>query len=314
MDVTSKNATYMRVIERYDGQRLDNFLFRELKGVPRSRVYRLIRRGEVRVNKKRCKPDLKINSGDEVRIPPITVNSEHRIARISNNLAEMLTESVLYESEHLLVINKPAGLSVHGGTGVRLSLIDALRQIKNGWSELELAHRLDRDTSGCLVLSKKPNILKELQEIFKLKSIEKRYLMLVHGCWPKDLIKVEAPLQKNEISSGERIVKVVANGKKSETRFELLETLTNCSLIEASPITGRTHQIRVHCQYVGYPIVGDQKYGPKACPEPLKRIKKLCLHASRIRFSEPESNRPLDIEAPIDKFFSSVLEKIKINK
>ena len=125
---------------------------------------------------------------------------------------------------------------------------------------------------------------------------------------------MEAPLQKNEISSGERIVKVVASGKKSETRFELLETLTNCSLIEASPITGRTHQIRVHCQYVGYPIIGDQKYGPKACPEPLKRIKKLCLHASRIRFSEPESNRPLNIEAPIDKFFSSVLDKIKINQ
>ena len=309
----SKQVTVVSILERYDGQRLDNFLIRELKGVPRSRVYRLIRRGEIRVNKKRCKPDFKLSSGDKLRLPPISITSEPRILPVSVNLAKMLTESVLYESDYLVIINKPAGLSVHGGTGVRLSLIDALRQIKSDWSGLELAHRLDRDTSGCLIIAKKPKILKELQNLFKQKLVEKSYLLLVHGCWPKELIKVLAPLQKNEISSGERIVKVTSDGKKAETRFKLLERHAHSSLIEANPVTGRTHQIRVHCQYVGHPIIGDQKYGSHSGVEHLKNIKTLCLHASCVRFFEPESGRRLEIEAPIDKYFLGSLEKIKIS-
>ena len=311
MGVTNKEVTIIRILQRYEGQRLDNFLFRELKGVPRSRVYRLIRRGEVRVNKKRCKPDFKLKSGDQVRIPPVKVKSDRKVGRISQGLADRLNRSVLYETDLILALNKPAGLSVHGGSGVGLSLIDALRQIKPDWSELELVHRLDRDTSGCLLLAKNTHILKHLQNEFKLKSVEKRYLVLVHGSWPKDLVKVKASLQKNEMRSGERIVKVTATGKKSETRFKLLETHADASLVEANPLTGRTHQIRVHCQHAGYPIIGDQKYGQKTAHKPLKGIKTLCLHAWNIRFSDPASDGYLEIDAPIDKFFLIALDKIK---
>ena len=313
MGVIKKEVTIISILQRYEGQRLDNFLFRELKGVPRSRVYRLIRRGEVRVNKKRCKPDLKLRAGDDVRVPPIKVKSDRKVGGISQGLTDRLTGSVLYETDLILVLNKPAGLSVHGGSGVGLSLIDALRQIKTDWSELELVHRLDRGTSGCLLLTKNTNVLKYLQNEFKLRSVEKRYLVLVHGCWPKDLVKIKAPLQKNEMRSGERIVKVTAGGKKSETRFRLLETYHNASLVEANPVTGRTHQIRAHCQHAGYPIIGDQKYGSKVDPKRLKGINTLCLHASHIRFSDPASDSYLEIDAPVDKFFLIALDKIKLN-
>ena len=211
----------------------------------------------------------------------------------------------------MLVLNKPAGLSVHGGTGVRLSLIDALRQIKPEWSELELAHRLDRDTSGCLLLAKKSSTLKYLQNEFKLKRIRKRYLAFVHGSWPKELVRIDAPLLKNEVSSGERIVKVMPHGKAAETYFNVLESYAAASLLEATPITGRTHQIRVHCQYAGYSIVGDKRYGPKKCAESLKSIKTLCLHASTIEFRDVVSDRITRINAPVDKFWLNASNIIK---
>ena len=310
MSTERTEVTIVRVTASHEGQRLDNFLFRELKGLPRTRVYRLIRRGEVRVNKKRCKPDLKLSSGDELRIPPVEVSIGAKIPRVSDALAKRLSDSVLYETEFLLVLNKPAGISVHGGSGVRLGLIDALRQIKLEWSDLELAHRLDRDTSGCLLLAKKSCNLKYLQNEFKLKRVQKRYLAFVHGSWPKGLVKVDAPLLKNEISSGERVVKVSPNGKEAETHFKILQTYSAATLMQASPITGRTHQIRVHCQHAGHSIIGDQKYGPKGCSEALKSIKTLCLHASNIEFSDSASNKLIKIEAPVDKFWQISAEKI----
>lgn len=310
MSTERTEVTIVRVTASHEGQRLDNFLFRELKGLPRTRVYRLIRRGEVRVNKKRCKPDLKLSSGDELRIPPVEVSIGAKIPRVSDALAKRLSDSVLYETEFLLVLNKPAGISVHGGSGVRLGLIDALRQIKLEWSELELAHRLDRDTSGCLLLAKKSRTLRYLQNEFKLKRVQKRYLAFVHGSWPKRLVKVDAPLLKNEISSGERVVKVSPNGKEAETHFKILQTYSAATLMQASPITGRTHQIRVHCQHAGHSIIGDQKYGPKGCSEALKSIKTLCLHASSIEFSDSASNKLIKIEAPVDKFWQISAEKI----
>ena len=310
MSTERTEVTIVRVTDSHEGQRLDNFLFRELKGLPRTRVYRLIRRGEVRVNKKRCKPDLKLSSGDELRIPPVEVSIGAKIPRVSDALAKRLSDSVLYETEFLLVLNKPAGISVHGGSGVRLGLLDALRQIKLEWSDLELAHRLDRDTSGCLLLAKKSCNLKYLQNEFKLKRVQKRYLAFVHGSWPKGLVKVDAPLLKNEISSGERVVKVSPNGKEAETHFKILQTYSAATLMQVSPITGRTHQIRVHCQHAGHSIIGDQKYGPKGCSEALKSIKTLCLHASSIEFSDSASNKLIKIEAPVDKFWQISAEKI----
>ena len=311
MSIERREVTIIRVTASHQGQRLDNFLFRELKGLPRTRVYRLIRRGEVRVNKKRCKPDLKLCSGDELRIPPVGIRVGAKIPQVSDGLATKLLDSVLHETDLLLVLNKPAGISVHGGSGVRLALVDALRQIRPEWSGLELAHRLDRDTSGCLLLAKKSDALKYFQREFKMQRIRKRYLAFVHGSWPKRLVKVDAPLLKNEISSGERVVKVSRHGKEAETHFKVLRTYAAASLIEASPITGRTHQIRVHCQHAGYSIIGDQKYGTKGCSEQLKGIKTLCLHASNIEFSDPASNKIIKIEAPFDKFWQIAAEIIE---
>ncbi len=310
MSIERREVTIVRVSASHEGQRLDNFLFRELKGLPRTRVYRLIRRGEVRVNKKRCKPDLKLCIGDELRIPPVGVSIGAKIARVSDGLAKRLSDSTLLENDLVLVLNKPAGISVHGGSGVRLGLIDALRQIKPEWSELELVHRLDRDTSGCLLVAKKSTALKHLQNEFKLKRVQKRYLAFVQGSWPKGLVKIDAPLLKNEISSGERVVKVSPRGKEAETHFKILQAYSAATLVEAAPVTGRTHQIRVHCQYAGNSIIGDQKYGPKARSEPLKRIKTLCLHASNIEFSDPASNEIIKIEAPVDKFWQIAAEII----
>ena len=311
MSIERREVTIIRVAASHQGQRLDNFLFRELKGLPRTRVYRLIRRGEVRVNKKRCKPDLKLSSGDELRIPPVGIRVGAKIPQVSDGLATKLLDSVLHETDLLLVLNKPAGISVHGGSGVRLALVDALRQIRPEWSGLELAHRLDRDTSGCLLLAKKSDALKYFQREFKMQRIRKRYLAFVHGSWPKRLVKVDASLLKNEISSGERVVKVSRHGKEAETHFKVLRTYAAASLIEASPITGRTHQIRVHCQHAGYSIVGDQKYGTKGCSEQLKGIKTLCLHASNIEFSDLASNKIIKIEAPFDKFWQIAAEIIE---
>ncbi|NKB31710.1 MAG: RluA family pseudouridine synthase [Pseudomonadales bacterium] len=294
---TREQVRSVRITERHDGQRLDNFLIRELKGVPRTRIYRIIRRGEVRVNKKRCKPDFKLSVGDEVRIPPVREGKRSIPSKISPAIAELLQSSVLLETDLLLVINKPAGLSVHGGSGVRLGIIEALRQMKQEWRHAELAHRLDRDTSGCLIIAKKANALKQIQDEFKGKRVEKIYHALVHGQWPEEIVEISAPLRKNQLSSGERIVQVSADGKSAETRFTVLERYAMASLLEVSPTTGRTHQIRVHCQYAGYPILGDQKYGPKSMQNELKPIKKLCLHAAKIRFSDPASDGWLEVEA-----------------
>ncbi len=301
----------LRVLEPQDGQRLDNFLMRRLKGVPRSRVYWLIRRGEVRVNKKRCKPERKLVLGDEVRIPPFTGDAVQKPGKPSPGLQQLLLDQILYEDEHLLVINKPAGLSVHGGSGVRLGLIEALRQTRPEWSGLELAHRLDRDTSGCLVIAKNSIFLKQIQSDLKERNVEKTYLALVQGHWPDSVLQIEAPLLKNELSAGERIVRVARDGKPALTRFRVIQHYQTATLVEAKPATGRTHQIRVHCQYAGCPIVGDDKYGIKVTDVKLNRVKSLCLHASAIRFRAPHLSELLEVTAPPDKMLESILRDME---
>ena len=307
---SSEKVQVVQVLEPQRGQRLDNFLMSRLKGLPRSRLYRLIRRGEVRVNKKRCKPERKLELGDQVRIPPFSGIAEQKPGKLKPGLLDLLMNSVLFEDEHLLVINKPSGLSVHGGSGVRLGLIEAMRQVKPEWAQLELAHRLDRETTGCLVIAKNEIFLKHIQSELKLRNVTKHYLALVHGKWPDLLVEVNAPLQKNELNSGERIVKVMNGGKASITRFRVLARYTSATLVEAMPETGRTHQIRVHCQYAGYPIVGDSKYTASYPESELKRIKNLCLHAFRIRFNAPHSQKPLEVTAPMDNFFENLIAKL----
>ncbi len=306
----SDGVQLVRVEKSHVGQRLDNFLIRHLKGVPRTRVYRLIRRGEVRVNKKRCKPDRKLELGDEVRIPPYTSSYSEQTAKPSPALQEFLINSILLENDDLLVINKPAGMAVHGGTSVAMGLIEALRQCKPEWGELELAHRIDRGTTGCLVISKNSIFLKHIQNQFKVKNVKKHYIALVHGIWPESLTVVDAPLQKDPVGENERIVRVLESGKPSLTRFAVRQHFEGASLIEAMPQTGRTHQIRVHCQHSGHGIVGDEKYTFKAKNSALSKVKNLCLHAWKIEFELPEGGAPIRVEAAIPNHLDALIQKL----
>ena len=299
------------ISQRHEGQRLDNFLIRELKGVPRSRVYRLIRRGEVRVNKKRCKPEFKLGIGDKLRVPPVRINSKNlKSDRVSPVLVELFLSNILHETGEFLVLNKPSGFPVQGGTKIQVNIIDALRSVKSEWKELELAHRLDKDTSGCLIVAKNMFSLRHLQLQFKLKTIKKVYHAIVFGDWPSDLRTVDEPLVKNRLSSGERVVKVGKEGKGSKTNFRVIKRLDGATLLEINPETGRTHQIRVHCQYAGFPIIGDSKYSTGNNNSNLKNTKKLCLHAAEISFKDPISETPVEVCAPIDKHFGFILNNI----
>lgn len=303
----SDGVQLVRVERAHIGQRLDNFLMRHLKGVPRTRVYRLIRRGEVRVNKKRCKPERKLEIGDEIRIPPYTTNYSPQAGKPTPALQEFLLGSILYENDELLVINKPAGMAVHGGTNVAMGLIEALRQCRPEWGELELVHRIDRATTGCLIVSKNSIILKDLQNKLKAKTVKKHYLALVHGNWPESLAIVDAPLKKDPLGENERIVRVLESGKPSLTRFSVQQHFSGASLIEAMPETGRTHQIRVHCQHAGHGIVGDDKYTFRASNSLLEKTKNLCLHAWKLEFQMPNGGETIRVEAPIPNQLNELL-------
>ena len=292
----------------YVGQRIDNFLMRELKGVPKSRIYNLLRRGEVRANKSRAKPDYKLQTGDVVRVPPVRVAVREESA-VPLGLDAGLRSAILYEDAGLLVINKPSGLAVHGGSGISLGLIEALRQMYPEQRHLELVHRLDRDTSGCVMVAKKRSVLKQLHELLKArKGVDKRYLALVGGKWPARKQQVNAPLQKNVLSSGERMVRVELEGKKSVTEYTLLRRVAGASLIEARPVTGRTHQIRVHCQYAGYPILGDDKYGDDGADANFRKLglKRLFLHAHSLAFTL--DGKRISVVAPLPPELEKVLE------
>lgn len=286
----------------YDGQRLDNFLLRELKGVPKSRIYRILRKGEVRVNGKRVKPEYRLIEGDVVRIPPIRVSEQvQQVA--SDGLKNLLGDAILLENEHFIVVNKPAGMAVHGGSGISLGLIETLRQMRPEARFLELVHRLDRDTSGCLLVAKKPAALKYFHELLRQEhQIDKVYLALVIGRWANRQKKIEAPLRKNELSSGERIVRVAADGKPSLTEFSVRERFGDfATLVEARPITGRTHQIRVHAQFAGHPILGDEKYADERCVELAEEIglNRLFLHAEKLGFQW--QGKLVEVTAPLPK-------------
>lgn len=309
-----EQVQFVEVMPRHEGQRIDNFLVRELKGVPKSRVYRLIRKGEVRINKKRCKPETKLILGDIVRIPPYSGASVKAPGKITPGLTEYLTENILLENEQLLVINKPAGLAVHGGSGIKLGLIEALRQIKPEWKAVELAHRLDRETSGCLIVAKSANALRELHQDFKLRTVKKTYQALVYGHWPVGVNVVEAKLYRKQLDSGERLVKVDENGKEARTTFRVLKRFSAGTLIEAKPETGRTHQIRVHCQYTGYPIVGDDRYTDKKFIRQfptLQNAKALCLHAAEITFQMPGSREFVTVAADIGQNLQVALDALQ---
>ncbi len=305
------NETYkaqmLVVPERQDGQRLDNFLLRELKGLPRSRVYRLIRTGEVRVNRGRCKPDTRLVRGDQVRVPPYAGRRPAIAGTPTGKLKQRLEDSVLFEDEALLVLNKPAGMPVHGGSGIALGLIEALRQTRPEWMEAELAHRLDRDTSGCLIIAKQVDFLRHIQSELRTGAVEKTYLALVHGAWPERLEQIDLPLRKNELASGERIVRADPGGKPALTTFQVLERFPEATLLQVGLETGRTHQIRVHCQSAGHPIIGDEKYGKSAAI----RHNRLALHAWRLAFRPTPKAKFTHFEAPCDRHFTQLLHSLQ---
>lgn len=297
-----------------DGQRIDNFLRTALKGVPKSLIYRVLRKGELRVNKKRVKPDYRVQAGDLVRIPPIRVAAPREIAPVGQGLTEALEAAILYEDKDLIIINKPSGLAVHGGSGVSLGLIEALRQMRPDQRFLELIHRLDRDTSGCIMVAKKRSMLRYMHEALRQKGrVTKIYQALVAGRWPSRKHQVDAPLNKNELKSGERIVRVHPMGKPSLTLFRVLRRFGSvATLVEAQPVTGRTHQIRVHAQFAGHPIIGDDKYGVDEQNREMKSlgIRRLFLHAAELRLTLPNGER-LKVEAPLESQLSDGLTKLE---
>lgn len=294
------------------GQRLDNFLIKTLKGVPKSRIYRLLRKGEVRVNKGRVKAESRLKEGDIVRLPPIRVAERGAPAVVGGQLKKYIANNILFEDEGLFILNKPSGLAVHGGSGLSLGVIEALRAEYPQYRYLELVHRLDRDTSGCLVLAKKRAVLIELQNSLRYNRIDKRYIALAKGRWPKGKNTINAPLLKNTVESGERVVKVDAAGKASVTHFKIRQQFANATLLDIKLETGRTHQIRVHCQFAGQPIAGDTKYGDEHFNESLRKsgLKRLFLHAASLRFKHPLSGDWVEVEAPLPDDLNRVLKKL----
>lgn len=293
---------FITIGENELGQRVDNFLRTKLKGVPKTMIYRIIRKGEVRVNKGRVKPDRKLQVGDVVRVPPVKVVGPGQAVPVSQQLQEKLTQAILFENSGFMAVNKPAGLAVHGGSGVTLGLIEALRQSFPQHDYLELVHRLDRDTSGVVLIAKKRSTLKYLQSLFRgQKQIKKTYVALVDGAWPTAREWVDAPLLRTERKSKERVVRVSNEGKASRTRFTARLQFSNfATLVNATPVTGRTHQIRVHAQHVGCSLAGDPKYGREAFSVELKPhgLNRLFLHASQLEFNDADE-QPICIRAPL---------------
>ena len=308
----NNKVQFQTVDADYAGQRLDNYLLRELRGVPRTRIYKALRKGEVRINKGRVKADYRLKSGDIVRIPPLHQSAKPDAPIVPHYWSEQLSQGILYEDAGLLALNKPSGLAVHGGSGLNFGLIECLRQMRPDDRYLELVHRLDRDTSGCILIARKAAILRELHRQLREKKMDKRYLGLVRGSWPKSCKVIDAPLEKNTLQSGERMVRVSQEGKRSITHFSIVERLRGATLIEARPISGRTHQIRVHARHAGFPLLGDDKYSNDATAAFCREIglKRLFLHAQSLRFSLPDQGQ-LEIEAALDSKLEKALELLR---
>ncbi|EOV8086899.1 23S rRNA pseudouridine(955/2504/2580) synthase RluC [Providencia huaxiensis] len=314
---TQNQVQFIDISDDEAGQRIDNFLLAKLKGVPKSMIYRIIRKGEVRVNKGRTKPEYKLAEGDQVRVPPVRV-AEREAAPVSAKLDKVaaLANCILFEDDVLLVLNKPSGTAVHGGSGLSFGVIEGLRALRPEARFLELVHRLDRDTSGILLVAKKRSALRALHEQLRLKQMQKDYLALVRGNWQSHMKVVQAPLLKNILQSGERVVKVSSEGKPSETRFKVEERFDNATLVKASPVTGRTHQIRVHTLYAGHPIAFDDRYGDKQFDSQLKGtgLNRLFLHASALKFTHPKTGEEMRLNAPLDNQLNHCLKILRSRK
>ncbi|MCS5592048.1 MAG: RluA family pseudouridine synthase [Gammaproteobacteria bacterium] len=302
------SVSFQTVDEFSEGQRLDNYLLKHLKGVPKSHIYRVIRKGEVRVNKGRKKAEYKLQLDDVVRIPPIRVSESGQV-EASDNLKQLLTDSVLYEDKGLLIINKPSGLAVHSGSGVTIGVIEALRSMYK--DPVELVHRLDRATSGILLIAKKRSVLKNLHEQLNQHQMEKRYTALVKGTWSKKRHTIDAPLYQNS-----RYTVVDSKGKEAISHFQPLKNFHQedfeASLVEVLIETGRTHQIRAHAKHAGHPIAGDDKYGDANFDRQIKSkgLKRLFLHAHQLTFTNPLTNEIQKVQAPLTQDLQDFLNQL----
>ena len=317
-NLSPPKVQYVEICADHAGQRLDNYLMCHLNGVPKSLIYRIVRKGEVRVNKGRIKPEYRLQVGDLVRIPPVHQAEKRPPGKASDKVLQQLESRIIYEDNRILVLNKPSGLAVHGGSGLNFGVIEALRELRPKCTQLELVHRLDRDTSGCLLIAKKRSALRRLHEQLRVGSMDKRYLTLVQGKWKGSSRWVDAPLLKNVVRSGERIVRVNDKGKHARSQFIPYSVGDIASLMTVKLDTGRTHQIRVHAQHIEHPIAGDEKYGNDEFNRLLKGygLKRLFLHAFSLKFdlSADEANKepPIYVEAPLDEVLLNVLKRLEL--
>jgi 23S rRNA pseudouridine955/2504/2580 synthase len=306
-------VSYVEASAGDDGQRIDNFLSRVLKDVPRSLIYRILRTGEVRVNGGRARPDHRLAAGDRIRLPPLRRKQPSEPIAPSRSLREFVAASIVHEDRDLIVINKPSGVAVHGGSGLSFGVIEALRATHPELSELELVHRLDRDTSGCLLVAKRRAVLRELHALLRERRVEKRYLALVCGRWPFGEKTIDLPLKTNLKQGGERVVRVHADGQEAVTTFTPLRHFGKvATLLDISLGTGRTHQIRVHAAHAGYPIAGDEKYGDRERDAKLQTfgLQRMFLHARSLRFQR-KAQPEVSFEAPLPQDLQSLLDRME---
>ncbi|MEA3404819.1 MAG: RluA family pseudouridine synthase [Pseudomonadota bacterium] len=307
---------FITVEEEDAGQRVDNFLMRHLRKAPKTLIYRIIRKGEVRVNKGRVKANTRIKPGDVVRIPPVKVPDKVEVLEgdIPHSQLQRIEENILFEDNDLMVINKPSGIAVHGGTGINWGLIEVVRILRPLARRIELVHRIDRDTSGCILIAKKPSVLKALQQQIRDNKFDKRYLAIVSGRWPKRKTKINLPLRKDHPKEGGWHVVVANDGKPSVSYFTIEQNLKECDLVSVKLETGRTHQIRVHALSQGCPLVGDDKYGDRDLNKRYRPLgmKRLALHAQFLGFTHPVTQEWMLIEAPLWPDFKKIIETLTI--
>lgn len=310
---TFQSVQFIEIRADQAGQRIDNFLITLGKGIPKSRIYRALRSGEVRVNKGRIKQTYRLQAGDLLRIPPLKVSEKVVITELSDSLSNALQQSILFEDDAMLVINKPSGLAVHAGSQIQLGVIEAMRIMRSENPFLELVHRLDRDTSGCLILAKSRAALLNLQQQMRQAETDKRYLTLTKGHWLSQQNIVELALQKNTLTAGERMVVPDINGKPSKTLFEVKQTFSDCQLVIAKLFTGRTHQIRVHSASQTHPVAGDEKYGDRAFNKQLRQrgLKRLFLHAWQLSFNHPVSGKQVTFQAELPESLAKVINQLE---
>lgn len=302
----------VEIRETEAGQRIDNYLIRHLKGVPKGHIYRLLRQGQVRVNRRRAKPDYRLVAGDALRIPPVRVGGDTEPTPITHGLAARLEAAIVLEDENLIVLDKPAGLPVHGGTGIATGVIEAMRQLRPNAPFLELAHRLDKETSGCLVLAKSGRVLREIHELLRHGDAEKHYLALLAGRWRGGPRRIAVSLARDPETGGNRRVRVSAGGKRAESLFTPVSLFAEATLVDVEIGTGRMHQIRVHAAYAGHPVAGDRKYGDFGFNRRMQSLglRRMFLHATALRFRLPESGRRYDIEVPLEPDLASVIQRL----